>query len=77
MSRMEAKMSSGKHPKTQRPSDRDLKGDPGIGRSKGADMSKTDPEEIDGENTFEGDVENDPDDRTREISPDRQGRGNK
>lgn len=49
-------MTSGKHPKTSRPSDADLRNDPGIGRSKGAD--RNDPR-IDGDNTFEGDVLND------------------
>ncbi|MDQ1901293.1 hypothetical protein RAH32_12660 [Paracoccus sp. WLY502] len=46
----------GKHPKTDTPSDKDLRDDPGIGRSKGADRS--DPQ-MEGDNTFEGDVLND------------------
>ena len=49
-------MSSSKHPKTKTPSDASLRNDPGIGSSKGA--TGTD-REIDGENTFEGDVMND------------------
>ncbi|HRO14177.1 MAG TPA: hypothetical protein PLL33_03875 [Paracoccus sp. (in: a-proteobacteria)] len=62
-----------KHPKTHQPSDADLRNDPGIGSSKGADRS--DPE-IGGENTFEGDVMND---TTPEggIDPLQRGRENK
>lgn len=45
-----------KHPKSPHPSDADLRGDPGIGRSKGA--GRKDPG-IGGDNTFEGDVLND------------------
>jgi hypothetical protein len=37
----------------------DLDRNPGIGQSKGAFATGEDPEEISGENTFEGDVEND------------------
>jgi hypothetical protein len=37
----------------------DLKDDPGIGASKGAAAGKADPDLIKGDNTFEGDVEND------------------
>lgn len=58
-----------KHPKSTHPSDADLRGNPGIGSSKGADL----PE---GENTFEGDVMND---TTPEggIDPNERGRTNK
>jgi hypothetical protein len=51
-------MSSSKHPKTKTPSDADLRGDPGIGSSKGT-IQHRDAVDLDAENTFEGDVEND------------------
>lgn len=47
---------SNKHPKTTEPTDADLKGNPGIGQSRG--MSGTDPENIEADSTTEGDVEN-------------------
>lgn len=56
-------MTSTKHDKTQ-PKDRprdDLKDNPAIGQSKGTTIAGEDPELIAGENTVEGDVENDPD----------------
>lgn len=62
-----------KHPKSQNPSDASLRGDPGIGRSKGA--NRTDPK-IGGENTFEGDVENDTT-PSGGVDPDQMGRTNK
>jgi hypothetical protein len=37
----------------------DFKRNPGIGGSKGATAAGADPDEIEGENTFEGDLEND------------------
>ena len=37
----------------------DLERNPGIGQSKGSFMTGIPPEEIEGENTVEGDVEND------------------
>jgi hypothetical protein len=37
----------------------DLKRNPGIGQSKGSFATGEDPEEIEGENTIVGDVEND------------------
>ncbi len=49
-------MSTSKHPKTHTPSDADLKGNPGIGTSAGTAGERDD---LDGENTFEGDVLND------------------
>ena len=55
-------MSSNVHPKTRQPSDKDLKQNPGIGASKGTIKGGDlldDNEELDGDNTFEGDVEND------------------
>ncbi|ARO53159.1 hypothetical protein B2G69_02670 [Methylorubrum zatmanii] len=62
-----------KHLKTDTPSDADLKGNPGIGQSKG--LTGTDPEAIEGDSTFEGDVENE---TTPEggVDPDHRGRTN-
>jgi hypothetical protein len=54
-------MTTSKHRKTrpgEAPRD-DLEDNPGIGASKGTYSGKADPELIEGENTFEGDVEND------------------
>jgi hypothetical protein len=51
-----------KHLKRSTPSDKDLQVNPQIGGSKGANMAGVTPdelEEFEGENTFEGDVEND------------------
>ena len=51
-----------RHSKTIRPSDVDLHRNPMIGGSKGVTMAQASPddlEEIEGENTFEGDLEND------------------
>ena len=52
-------MSTSKHPKGKSPFTDDLKRNPGIGRSKGSFATGIPPEEIEGENTVEGDVEND------------------
>ena len=49
---------SSKQPKTTVPSDADLKGNPGIGTSKGMTISGGDPEDLEADSTFEGDVEN-------------------
>lgn len=49
-------MTSSKHPKRQRPTDSDLKRNPGIGTSKGTERQGDD---LDGDSTFQGDVEND------------------
>jgi hypothetical protein len=49
-------MSTGKHPKTHRPTDADLRGNPGIGSSKG---TAQEGDVLDGDTTFEGDVMND------------------
>lgn len=56
---MEEGMSS-KQPKTKVPTDADLKGNPGIGQSKGMTISGGDPEDLqsDAESTFEGDTMN-------------------
>ncbi len=56
--------------------DEDLKRNPGIGQSKGAYAAGEELEDAEGENTVEGDVENDPD-PTGGINPDRKGRTNK
>jgi hypothetical protein len=51
-----------KHLKTTTPTDADLKGNPMIGAGKGATMagaSLEDIEDLQGENTIEGDMEND------------------
>lgn len=58
---MVAGMATSKHRKTrpgEAPRD-DLVDNPGIGASKGTGMTGLDPEDIEGANTFEGDVEND------------------
>ena len=62
---------SNKHLKTETPTDADLKGNPGIGQSKG--LTGADIEDIEADSTVEGDVENetkldggiDPDHRPR------------
>ena len=67
------------HPKTKRPTDKDLKENPGIGASKG--MIKggeilDEDERLDGDNTFEGDVENDVTPQGA-VNPNQTGRTNK
>jgi hypothetical protein len=52
-------MSHTKHPKGVSPFTDDLKRNPGIGQSKGSFATGIPPEEIEGENTVEGDVDND------------------
>ena len=54
-------MSTTKHDKQkgESPFTDDLERNPGIGQSKGLFMTGEDPELIEGENTFEGDVDND------------------
>ncbi|WP_419694043.1 hypothetical protein ACN2CC_24915 [Mesorhizobium muleiense] len=51
-------MSGTKHPKWKKPSDADLRNIPGIGTSKGT-IKECDELLLEGENTIEGDVEND------------------
>lgn len=68
-------MTSNKHEKTLEPSDKDLKQDPGIGRSVGQTGAKGE-EPLEGDNTFEGDVENDTT-PTGGVDPDQRGRTNK
>lgn len=64
---------SNKHPKTETPTDADLKGNPGIGQSKG--MTGSEIEDIAGDSTVEGDVENETDAQGG-IDPNHRGRGN-
>ena len=52
-------MSTSRHPKGKSPFTDDLKRDQGIGQSKGSFATGIPPEEIEGENTLEGDVDND------------------
>ena len=52
-------MSTSKHPKGKSPFISDLERNPGIGQSKGSFATGIPPEEIEGENTIEGDVDND------------------
>ncbi|PSJ55570.1 hypothetical protein [Kumtagia ephedrae] len=70
---------SNQHPKTHRPTDKDLRENPGIGTSRGTIKGGEildDDESLDGDNTFEGDVENDV---TRQggVDPNQTGRTNK
>jgi hypothetical protein len=55
----EAVMSDTKHEKSESPFPDDLERDPGIGQSKGSFMTSEDPHSVAGENTVEGDVDND------------------
>ena len=64
-----------KHGKTQVPSDKDLKINPGIGQSKGLNRFDGD-DNIAGENTEVGDVYNDVN-SAGGIDPDQRGRDNK
>lgn len=55
-------MTSTKHEQTDvrdNPLPKDRKNNPGIGQSKGSFGTGEDPKEIEGENTVEGDVQND------------------
>jgi hypothetical protein len=55
--------------------DEDLEDNPGIGQSEGAYASGEDLDDAEGDNTIEGDVENDPE-PDGSIDPDRLGRTN-
>jgi hypothetical protein len=68
-------MATSNHFRQDKPSDADLKGDPGIGTSKGR-HGQVEEGELDGVNTEEGDVLNDtlP---SGGIDPDQRGRTNK
>jgi hypothetical protein len=52
-------MTNSKHQEGESPFKSDLKRNPGIGQSKGSFATGVRPEELEGENTVEGDVEND------------------
>ena len=52
-------MTGSKHQKGSSPFPDDLDRNPGIGQSKGSFMTGIPPEEIEGENTVEGDLDND------------------
>ena len=69
-------MTSTKHAKTKVPTDADLKGNPGIGSSKGMAAAGEDPSILEGESTFEGDVENDTTPQGG-VDPNQRGRTNK
>lgn len=66
---------STKHLKTRKPSDKDFRENPGIGASKGT-IKQGDQAGLDGDNTFEGDVENDTT-PSGGVNPDQTGRTNK
>lgn len=72
-------MSGNIHHNKPTPSDRDLRSNPGIGASKGTikggDLLDED-EELDGDNTFRGDVENDTTPQGG-VNPSQTGRTNK
>ena len=53
-------MTSSKHDKGDSPFQDDLGRDPGIGQSKGVFATGGHPQTIKGENTIEGDIDNDP-----------------
>jgi hypothetical protein len=67
-------MTSTKHRKGKKPSDMDISNNPGIGTSKGT--IKEGDELVQGENTVEGDVENDAE-RGGSINPRQKVRTNK
>lgn len=68
-------MTTNKHAKTGVPSDADLEGNPGTGTSKGM-TGVDDPSLVEGENTIEGDVENDTTPQGG-VDPNQRGRTNK
>ena len=67
---------SSKQPKTTVPTDADLKGNPGIGASKGTTMAGEDPDAIAADSTVEGDVENETN-REGGLDPNHRGRTNR
>jgi hypothetical protein len=72
-------MSGNLHLKTRTPTDKDLRENPGIGSSKGtvrAGELLDEDDALDGNNTFEGDVDNDTTPQGG-IDPRRTGRTNK
>ena len=54
-----------------------LERNPGIGQSKGAFATGEEPRSIEGDNTLEGDVDNDPGRPGDSVDPERTGRENK
>jgi hypothetical protein len=69
-------MSSSKHDKGPSPFPDDLERNPGIGQSGGTFATGEDPTVLEGDNTSEGDVENDADPHSTAIDEDRLGRTN-
>ena len=73
-------MSGSKHDANQNggesPFTDDLERNPGIGQSGGTFATGEDPTILEGDNTSEGDVENDADPRTGAINEDQLGRTN-
>jgi hypothetical protein len=69
-------MSSNKHPKSRKPSDKDLAHKSGIGATGGLNKRNDDLEQIEGENTVEGDVMNDTT-AGGGVNPNQTGRTNK
>jgi hypothetical protein len=67
-------MSGSKHGKGESPFTDDLERNPGIGQSGGTFATGEDPTILEGDNTSEGDVENDADPRTGAIDEDQLGR---
>ena len=68
-------MTSSQHPQTRKPSDKDLKINPGIGQSKGLNRRVGD-DPILGDATEEGDVSNETN-RFGGVDPEHRGRTNK
>jgi hypothetical protein len=71
-------MSRSKHPKTKASGGlgQDNDRNPGIGSSKGTTMGGFDPEDLEGNSTFEGDVMSETT-RAGGVDPNRKGRTNK
>jgi len=67
---------TGNRRQAQSGQDSDLRRNPGIGQSGGTFATGEEPEEIEGENSIEGDVENDSE-PTGAVDPGRLGRTNK
>jgi hypothetical protein len=67
---------SGSWYKTETPTDKDLAQYPGIGRTRGTNNADGAVEELEGENTFEGDVKNDTT-PAGGVDPNQRGRTNK
>ena len=69
-------MSGSKHDKGESPFTDDLERNPGIGQSEGSFAAGEDPQALEGDNTVEGDVENDVDPRTGAVREDQLGHTN-